>query len=146
VSEVELAVDLFRQGCACSQAILGAYGPRYGLKENDALRLAAGFAAGMRRAETCGAVTGAMMVLGLACCRGSGRTLEERRGVYDAVTSFAQQFRQEQGFLACRELLGCDITTPEGARTAEEGRLFQTKCVELVRSAATLLEEMLGGK
>ena len=43
---VSKAVELFRGGCACSQAVLAAYGPRYGLSESQALRVAAGFAAG----------------------------------------------------------------------------------------------------
>ena len=143
MSDVDVAVELFRNGCACSQAVLGAYGPRYGLDEGQAMRVAAGFGGGMRMAETCGAVTGAFMVLGLAHCAGSCKTMQERKGACEAVTSFAEKFRQQHGSLVCRELLGCDISTPEGARLAEERHLFQTTCVELVRSAATLLEGML---
>jgi hypothetical protein len=66
MSSVETAVELFRSGCACSQAVPGTYGPRYGLAEDQAMRVAAAFAAGMRMGETCGAVAGAFMVLGLA--------------------------------------------------------------------------------
>jgi C_GCAxxG_C_C family probable redox protein len=143
VSDIDVAVELFRNGCACSQAILGAYGPRYGLDEDLAMRVAAGFGGGMRMAETCGAVTGAFMVLGLAYCAGSCKTMEERKGACGAVTSFAQTFRRQHGSLVCRDLLGCDISTPEGARLAEERHLSQTKCIELIRGAATLLEEML---
>jgi C_GCAxxG_C_C family probable redox protein len=143
VSDVEAAVELFRKGCACSQAILATYGPGYGLKDADAMRVSAGFAAGMRMAETCGVVTGAFMVLGLAHCAGSCRTINQRRPVYSAVAAFREQFRRQHGSLVCRDLLGCDITTPKGAKFAEEKRLSQTKCVELVRSAAALLEKML---
>jgi C_GCAxxG_C_C family probable redox protein len=63
MNEVDQAESLFRSGCACSQAVLGTYGPRLGLSETEALRVSAGFAGGMRMAETCGAVTGAIMVL-----------------------------------------------------------------------------------
>ena len=142
-SGVETAAELFRSGCACSQAVLSAYGPRFGLDEDRAMRVASGFAGGMRMAETCGAVTGAFMVLGLAHCDASCRTAEGRKAAYGAIGSFAQAFRERHGSLECRELLGCDISTPEGAKAAAERGLFRTKCVELVGDAAELLERML---
>ena len=140
---VSKAVELFRNGCACSQAVLAAYGPRYGLSEPLALRLSAGFAGGMRMAGTCGAVTGAYMVLGLAKSGSDCDVVEGRQAAYDAVTSFTKAFRERQGSLTCRELLGCDISTPEGATAAREAGLFQTNCVDFVRCAAELVEEML---
>ena len=143
MSDVDAAVDLFRNGCACSQALLGVYGPRYGLDEGRAMRVAAGFAAGMRLGETCGAVTGSFMVFGLAHCGDTCKTADGRKAAYGAITSFAEEFGQRHGSLVCRELLGCDISTPEGAKVALEKGLFRTKCVELVRGAAELVEAML---
>jgi C_GCAxxG_C_C family probable redox protein len=107
------------------------------------MRVAAGFAGGMRLAETCGAVTGALMVFGLAYCGDSCKTAEGRKAAYAAVTSFAHKFSQRHGSLVCRELLGCDISTPEGAKVAQEKRLSSTTCVELVRDAVELVEGML---
>ena len=143
MSDVEAAVDLFRSGCACSQAVLATFAPRYGLDADRAVRLAAGFAGGMRLGETCGAVTGALMVLGLANCSDGCRTAEGRQAAYAAVTAFAQAFRARHGSLVCRELLGCDISTPEGAQRAQELGLFRTTCDGLVRDAAELLEGLL---
>jgi len=144
VNDVEKAIQLFRTGCVCSQALLGVYGPRYGLDPEQALRLAAGFGSGMRRAETCGALTGAFMVLGLARCDGkAAQSREGRAAASDAVVAFAEAFEQRHGSLRCRDLLGCDVSTPEGHRTAMGRGLFQTRCVELVRDAAQLLEEAL---
>jgi C_GCAxxG_C_C family probable redox protein len=143
MGDVDVAVELFKSGCACSQAVLGVYGPRYGLDEARAMRVAAGFAGGMRLAETCGAVTGAFMVFGLAHCGDGCKTAEGRKTAYGAVTSFAQRFSERHGSLVCRELLGCDISTPEGAKAATEQGLFRTKCVQLVRDAAELVEELV---
>lgn len=143
MDRVNAALESFRGGCACSQAILGTFGPRFGLDEERAIRVAAGFAGGMRRAEMCGAVTGALMVLGLAHCDGSCRQAAGRAATYSAIGSFASQFLERHGSLSCRELLACDISTPEGARIAKEQGLFRTKCVELVRDAALILEGML---
>ena len=145
MSDVDRAVEFFRSGCACSQAMLAAFGPRYGMDETLALRVAAGFGSGMRMGETCGAVTGAFMVLGLASCRKQCRTTAERQPACDAVTAFAAEFRRRHGTLVCRELLGCDVSTPEGAAAAREQGLFKTRCVDIVRGAAELLEEIQPG-
>jgi C_GCAxxG_C_C family probable redox protein len=142
-SRVSAAVDLFRSGCACSQAILGSYAPSYGLDEDRAMRVAAGFAGGMRMAETCGAVTGAFMVLGLAHCTNECRTAKDRKDAYSAVLAFADAFRARHRSLVCRELLGCDASTAEGLKLAQDQGLFASRCVELVRDAATILEESL---
>jgi C_GCAxxG_C_C family probable redox protein len=143
MSDAETAVGLFRDGCACSQAILGVYGPRFGLDEGLAARVAAGFAGGMRMAETCGAVTGALMVLGLAYCGDDCRQGAGRKAAYGAVTSFMRKFGERHGSLTCRDLLGCDISTPDGAQAAQDQGLFRTKCVQLVRDAAELVEGTL---
>jgi C_GCAxxG_C_C family probable redox protein len=143
MSDIDRAVELFSGGCACSQAILGTFGPRFGLDEDRGMRVAAGFAGGMRMAETCGAVTGALMVLGLARCGDNCRTADERQSAYGAVVAFEDDFRRLHGSLVCRELLGCDISTPEGAAAARERGLFRSRCDQFVRAAAGLLEERL---
>ena len=137
------AVDRFRGGCACSQAVLSAYSERFGLDERLALRVAAGFAGGMRRGATCGAVTGAYMVLGLAHAGADCDTLVGRQTVYAAVRSFGEQFRERNGSLECRELMGCDISTPEGHQRAVEQLLFVTRCPAFVRDAVELVAELL---
>jgi len=143
MSDVDKAESLFRGGCACSQAVLGTYGPRFGLNEAEAMRVAAGFAGGMRMAGTCGAVTGAFMVLGLAYCDANCRTFEDRKRAYGKVVSFAEEFRARHASLICRDLLGCDISTPEGEQEAKEKDLFRSKCPEFVRSAAEMVEARL---
>jgi hypothetical protein len=83
------------------------------------------------------------MVFGLAHCGDDCRQAAGRKTAYAAVTFFAQQFARRHGSLVCKELLGCDISTPEGARSAQEQGLFRTKCVDLVRDAAELVEGIL---
>lgn len=142
MTRVAMATELFRNGCACSQAILAVYGPPLGLSRETALRIAAGFAGGMRRAETCGAVTAAFMVLGLRHAAENCATSAGRAEVYARVVEFTKRFQQQNGSCICRELLGCDISTPEGMRQAQERNLFKTTCVRLVENAAALLEAM----
>ncbi len=143
MSRVDDAVQCFCRGAACSQAILAHYGPAVGLAAEQGVKLASGFAGGMRLAQTCGAVTGAFMVLGL---RHAGPNCDQRDGrenVYAAIREFTTKFQQRNHAVVCKELLGCDISTSEGARRATQEGLFRTICPRLVQDAAEILEEML---
>ena len=142
MSNVSKATQVFRDGCACSQAIVSVYGPPLGLTHERALRIAAGFAGGMRQGETCGAVTGALMVLGLRHCSADCGKPAGRAEVNERVIEFADRFKQRNGSTTCRELLGCDISTPEGMKHARARNLFKTTCVQMVKDAAEILEEM----
>jgi C_GCAxxG_C_C family probable redox protein len=140
---VARAVQLSESGCSCSQSVFGAFAPRFGLDEETAIRIASGFGGGMRMGDTCGAVTGAFMALGLALAGDASRTAEGRQAVSDAVVEFARRFRERNGALSCRDLLGCDIHTPEGKQSATDRNLFETRCRDLVRDAAAILHGML---
>jgi len=142
MDKVSEALGMFRDGCACSQAILVAYGCPLGLSREQALQVSSGFAGGMRMGETCGAVTGAFMVLGLLHGGSDSATGAGRAEVYARVLDFAERFKARNGGLACRDLLGCDVSTPEGLAQAREQNLFKTTCVKMVRDAAEILEEM----
>jgi C_GCAxxG_C_C family probable redox protein len=139
---VSRAAQLFRDGCACSQAILATYGPPLGLPRETAMQVAAGFAGGMRLGDACGAVTGSLMTLGLRHGSANCDTAEGRTEVYAHVVEFTKRFRERCGSLVCRELLECDISTPEGMQQARDRNLFMTTCVKLVEDAATILEAM----
>jgi len=106
------------------------------------MQLAAGFAGGMRLGETCGAVAGAFMVLGLRHCSTDCSTPADRAEVYARVLDFADRFKRRNGSVTCRDLLGCDISTNEGMKQAQEQNLFKTTCVQMVRDAGEILEEM----
>ena len=143
MTRVEEAVNCFCRGAACSQAILGTYGPSLGLSREQAMKLASGFAGGMRLAQTCGAVTGAFMVLGLKHAGPNCDQRDGRENVYTAIREFTARFQQRNRTVVCKELLGCDISTPQGAQHATKEGLFRTICPRLVRDAAEILEEML---
>ncbi len=145
MTRIEEAVAYFKEGFSCSQAIVAAYAPSLGLDRDTALKIALGFGGGMGRlAETCGAVTGAFMVLGLKF----GSATAERQVkeiVYARVREFAERFKARHGSLLCRDLLGCDLNTPEGLALAQEKKLASTVCPPYVETAAKILAEMIGG-
>jgi len=136
----QIAVALFEQGFTCGQAVLAAFADRHGLDRDAALRVACAFGGGIARTGgTCGAVSGALMAIGLK----HGRTRVEdeaaREKTYEATRTFLARFRQEHGSDVCRELLGVDIGTPDGREAATKRGLFVSRCPEFVRSAARIV-------
>lgn len=143
MSRVDEAVETFCRGAACSQAIVGTYGPAVGLPREQGIKLACGFAGGMRLAQTCGAVTGAFMVLSLKFATSDCEQRDRRESVYAPIREFAARFQQRNNSVVCKELMGCDISSQEGAQQALREGLYRTICPKLVRDAAEILEEML---
>jgi C_GCAxxG_C_C family probable redox protein len=134
----------FRDGFNCAQAVFAAAAPSLGLDRETALRVAGGFGGGMGRlGEVCGAATGAFMAIGLAHGKHRAGDDEARERTYTLVREFARRFRERHGSLLCRELLGCDLSTAEGRRTAKERSVHTSVCPALVASAAQILEELL---
>ena len=142
MSKVRQAVSTFQSGFNCSQAILGTYGPDYGLSELDSIKVSCGFGGGMRRGDTCGAVSGAVMVLGLRFGPKNISDTSAKNDVYSKVIEFCSHFESRCGSIVCRELLGCDISTKEGMKHARDKNLFETVCSKLVQTAAEILEQM----
>jgi len=142
VVRVETALSRFAEGFNCAQAVLSVYAEHLGLDRETALKLAAGFGGGMgRMASMCGAVTGAFMVLGLQY-GGTTTDREAKEAIYARVREFADRFKARNGSLVCRELLGCDISHPEGLRQAKESSAFTDICPAFIQNACEILEEM----
>jgi len=140
-SLVDEAVRKFSEGYSCSQAILTVYGKQFGIDEKTALRLARSFGGGMARTcQTCGAVTGAYIVLGLKNDCEDEKVAKER--TYALVQDFAQRFKERHGDVNCMQLLGCDLGLPEGQDYFRNNKLI-SKCRELVKDASIILEELL---
>jgi C_GCAxxG_C_C family probable redox protein len=147
MSKVEQAVSCFEEGFSCAQAVLSTYGSQSGLDREMALRVAGAFGGGMARmGRTCGAVTGALMVIGLE--RGSTRADDEeaKEACYDLVGELVRQFEVRNGAITCNELLGHDISNPEESALAREQGIYSTLCPKLVRDAAEIVERIIGGK
>lgn len=139
MSETTTSVERFLEGNGCSQAILTQYCDQLGVDQLTALKISSGFPAGMQMAGICGAVTGAYMVLGLYFADEESAKSQGRKKVYEAVAEFTRLFRQRHRTLNCRELLGCDIMTPEGKEIADEKNLFKTVCPTFVEDASDIL-------
>jgi C_GCAxxG_C_C family probable redox protein len=137
------AVSIFRSGCNCSQAVFSAYSDLLGVEERQARSIAAGFGGGIGRLQkTCGAVTGAVMLLGLKYYDEENAAASKAKS-YEKVRDFISLYEEKHGSVNCLDILGVDINTDEGMNKAREQNLFETKCREYVRDAAKLLADFL---
>ena len=139
----EEAVERFKKGFNCSQAVFGSFSEQYGLDCDKASKVATGFGGGMRMGGTCGAVTGAFMVLGLKYGNSTAKDKEGKAKTYKKIEEYTNRFKTRNDSVACRELLGCDISTPEGMKEARDKGLFSSTCPMMVQDAVEILEEML---
>ena len=132
---VKKAADYYNGGYYCSQAILGAFSEKYDFDKEIAFRLAVGLNSGFRCAEVCGAVSGAVLVIGLkyGYYKETGNAKTEE---------YIKLFKDKHASIVCRDLLGCDISTLDGREKAIQENLFSTRCLGLVTSAAQILIDL----
>ncbi len=133
MSKRDIAMAIHAQGYNCAQSVLLAFCEDYGLSKEIAASLSLPFGGGMgQMRETCGALTGAFMVLGLASAINEAPTPQEKATCYEKVRSLAEAFQTENGSMLCRELIAL-------AQMSNEKK----NCHELVGYTASLLEEFL---
>jgi C_GCAxxG_C_C family probable redox protein len=144
MNKADKASACFKEGFNCSQAVFSTYAVEMGMDRDIALKISQAFGGGMAQmGETCGAVTGAFMVIGLKYGRTRADDDEAKVKTYSLVKEFTEKFKARNGTIICRELLGCDIGTPEGNRVAKDKELFSTVCPGFVRDAVDILEKIL---
>jgi len=141
----EKSLEIFRQSFNCSQAIFCAYRNTAALDEENSLKLATMFGAGVASTGTglCGAVTGGLMAISMHHGRGSVEDTQAKRTTYELGRQFISDFTSQIGACTCEAILGINISSPENMKKALEDKLFETTCVDAVRTAAELLDEII---
>jgi C_GCAxxG_C_C family probable redox protein len=140
----DCAVKCFFSGFNCTQADFSTYCNELGLEPATALRIAGSFGGGMGHiGETCGAITGAFMLIGLKYGKVISEDTEAKEKTYALVQEFTRKFKAINGSVQRKELLGCDISLPDGFQSAKEKQLFTTICPRLVKEASQIVEELL---
>jgi len=141
----EKAIEYFRNKFNCSQSVFTVFSNEAGYSENDSLKVSCAFGGGMGRQQlTCGAVTGALMAIGLKYGKGINDPEEKKQLTYEKTREFFEEFKKIHGSTNCRELLdGLDMTDPEDHRKIMERKLFDIKCEECVASAVIIAERII---
>lgn len=144
MTRADEAVTLFGRGFSCSQAVLGSYAEDLGLDRDAALRVSCGLGAGMARTgRVCGAVSGAVLVIGLAHGKIRPDDNAAREKTYALVQQFICEYTAKHGSIDCTDLIGHDLSSSDGYARARDERLFLTRCPVLVRDAVEILEKIL---
>jgi C_GCAxxG_C_C family probable redox protein len=139
----EQAKAHFLSGYNCAQSVLISFADDLKFSKELALKMSAGFGGGMgKQQETCGAVTGAIMVLGLLKGEQVNNNDELKSESYGAVKEFAREFREAFGTTSCKDLTGCDLNTPAGAERFKTEGIMENVCAECVKKAVEIVESL----
>lgn len=142
ISDVrKTAEGTFASGLYCAESVLLALAKAQGIESDTLPKIATAFGSGMARScGTCGALTGAMMGIGL----GLGRSApsESVQPCYAATQRLIGEFEQEFGARDCHVLLGCDLATAEGQATFREKKLG-ARCASYTGKAAEIAARIL---
>jgi len=138
---IPIAIQRFEQGYSCSQSLLYAFASQFEMGEEISNKIAAPFGGGIaRQGETCGAVTGALMVLGLKFGPETGKS---NKTIYKVSQEFLRLFQEKHSSIQCNQLIKFDINQKEELLAAREAGVFKNVCPELVKSAAEIVNSML---
>jgi len=131
---------MFESKMNCAQSVLTAFSDELGLDRATALKLARGFGGGMgRTGKTCGAVSGAYMVMGLLESKAAREGVE---AVYAKVQEFTRRFTELHGSTSCTELLNYDLSDPTELARARAESLFTKVCPVFVKDAVEMIEQL----
>jgi len=144
VSKSDISVEIFNKGFNCAQAVLCSHCEKYGLSEETAKKISCGFGAGMGyNSEVCGAVTGALMLIGLKNGKFLENDSESKEKTYNLVKKFTDNFKKEYGTINCKELIKYDLSKEEDLMKARSSGTFKELCPVFVKRSVELVEEIL---
>ena len=141
---IDKALDFFKTGHNCSQSIFCSFSSIFGLEYSMAFKIASAFGGGMGRVgNTCGAVTGALMIIGLFSRNTNPEDTENKEKTYELARLFINRFKELHGTVICKELIECDLTSSEGLEEASKRNVFENVCYKLVKDSAVILTDIL---
>ena len=139
------AMKLFKEGYNCAQAVFLAFEDKYNIDRKSALMLSSSFGGGMGRLrEVCGAVSGMFMVAGLLYGYDEASDLDGKKLHYERLQLMANEFKQINGSIVCRELLGLGAGKSEPTPEKRTENYYKKRpCGELVGIAAAIMEQYI---
>jgi C_GCAxxG_C_C family probable redox protein len=122
---------------------LAAYGVKLGMNYETALKVGSPFGGGMGlMGETCGAVTGAFMIIGLKYGATDAVNRESKTKTYELVKKFTERFKARNDSVICRDLIGFDIGSKKDINP-DAWMIVIERCPDYIKDAAEILEEIL---
>ena len=143
MSRKENAIKLYEQKFNCAQSVLLSFSDLLNLDKETLLKISSGFGGGMKKGEVCGAVTGALMVLGLLNSPENSNDPEVKAKIGQMVTDFQDEFEKNNSSTICKYLLGGNISFAKDRAEIEAKNLFKQVCPRLIESSVEILEKQL---
>lgn len=140
--ELKEIEEQFMSGIDCAAVVAESCSAELGVEPETIRRMAAGFGGGMQCGETCGAVTGAYMALGLRYGNGSAAEAERKAVLLERMGRFQEKFKEHHDSLLCRDLLGYDVSKPGQLEEAVSSGRMMSFCPKLVQEVTEILEEL----
>ena len=141
------AAATHKEGFSCSQSVVASLCEEYGVDRVTALKMSGALGSGIGHStETCGALVGAVMLVGLKYGKIMPGDTPDRthKKCYEISQKFLKQFIDENGAFKCRDLLGADTNTTEGQKYVDENDLYNVKCNKIfIRRAAEIIADLL---
>lgn len=142
----DIAVETFKKGFNCAQAVFSTYSKEFGIDENTAKKISTAFGGGIvMQQQTCGAVSGAFMLIGCKFFDAS-MPLESREKVNEKCRLFIEAFKKRHKFISCRALVDFDFSNKEAMEKARKENLFHKICPDFIADACKILEKVLEEK
>ncbi len=147
-ARIQQAVENFMAGYGCCQSVVAAFADLYGMNQDTALRIGAGFGAGVGRLRMmCGAVSGIVTLVGLQCGSVDGSDNKAKAHCYEVVRQLLAKFEERNTSLICAEILAnskCKPVTDSHVPDERNAEYYRVRpCARKVESAARIFAEYL---
>lgn len=142
----EIAKENFKSGYNCAQSVFMTYADKFGINKDMALKLSSSFGGGMgRMREVCGAVSAMFMIAGLAKGYTENNNDEIKSAHYELIQTLAERFKDCNGTIICRELLGLEKDENNSfvpSKRTEE--YYQERpCEDFIADACNIIDEYI---
>lgn len=138
------AVELFKNGNSCAQAILEAYSKRVNIDPEIAIKIGGGLGGGVgRKQHLCGAINAGAIILGLNYNNGLSGDIESKERTSEIVGNYVDECEKTLGNVQCKDLLKINLSNPEERIAAKRDGLFEKVCDNAVLQSALILEKYL---
>ncbi len=141
---IKIAESLAEQGFLCSEAVFKALAESQNIKSKFIPKIATGFAAGVGRSgELCGAITGAILGLGLKYGRNKPDDPLFGRRPYWYSTEFIHEMQKKQWKITCKEILELDLRETEARMIYNQLDHWNTTCREIIKDSTDIAWNIL---
>ncbi|MCE5329832.1 C-GCAxxG-C-C family protein [bacterium] len=127
----------FASGFNCAESVLLAIAKELKIRSASVPKVATGFGAGVgKHGDICGALSGAVMAMGIVEGRTNPKDQESKTKIYAKTAILMEEFKKEFGYITCRDLTGCDLLTKEGQDKFSDHKIHEQICTGFVAFAA----------